>query len=43
MVIDMDGQVVHPVTTLAFSFELPFADDILVKDGKIVAYATWQP
>lgn len=38
MVIDMDGQVIRPVTTLAFNFQLPFADDVIVKDGKIVAY-----
>lgn len=38
MVIDMDGQVIRPVTTLAFNFQLPFADDVMVKDGKIVAY-----
>ena len=43
MVIDMDGQVIRPVTTLAFNFQLPFADDVMVKDGKIVAYASWIP
>jgi hypothetical protein len=40
MVIDMDGQVIRPVTTLAFHFQLPFADDVIVKDGKIVAYVS---
>ena len=40
MVIDMYGQVIRPVTTLAFNFQLPFADDVIVKDGKIVAYVS---
>ena len=40
MVIDMDGQVIRPVTTLAFNFQLPFADDVILKDGKIVAYVS---
>ena len=39
MVVDVDGRILEPLTPINFPMELPFADDIIVKSGKVVAYA----
>lgn len=40
MVIDTKGQIQGswPLTSLSFPFELPFADDVVVKNGRVVTY-----
>lgn len=39
MVVDPDGSVLEPLTPINFPMELPFADDLIAKSGKVVAYA----
>ncbi|CAE7430262.1 nup98 [Symbiodinium natans] len=38
MIVDTDGAVLQSETLLTYPLQLPFADDVMVIDGKMVAY-----